>query len=97
MERLLPLARGGCHDVAAKREKAVRTAHFLSYFPLPLWERVDRTAKRFETGEGLPQTPNSRHPSSVFASRSHLLPQGEKEGRMSRYVAIVTAIPPAFS
>ena len=32
--------------------------------PLPLWERVDRTAKRFETGEGAKSSEPS-NPSSV--------------------------------
>src|SRR6187402_631555 len=54
--------------------------HDARLFPLPLWERVDRTAKRFETGEGerrsavLPPLPPSL--------RSGTLPhEGGGEGR----------------
>jgi hypothetical protein len=42
-----------------------------------LWERVDRmSVSSFETGEG--SVSADRDPSSAFAARRHLLPQGEK-------------------
>ena len=61
--------------------------------PLPLWERVDRTAKRFETGEGFNELRAQPYPSSATAfGRATFSHKGRRKKEKKNQIALAAML-----